>query len=309
MEINALKAQIKSGEFDKYYIFYGEEHQVIKIYIDMMAKKMDAKISYIEDLGSVFAKISQKSLLKSRNLYIILDDKEFLTSEKAWSAVNKIKDDTIIFYYTTTDKRMKFWKHFADKAVEFQRLDERVLIKYIQKKISLSEKNCKRLIEVCENDYSRILLEIDKIKRYGEANVTLIRHIEDNAFEMLLNDGTIYQPPHDAIFDFTNAFLDRDVISAYQLLNESKDIGEASLTILSVLYNNVKTMFQIQSSNNYKDLKLNGWIVKNLLPYKNRYSNGELVKCMKLIRQSEKGIKTGEIPDDVAVDRILVEVM
>lgn len=309
MEINALKAQIKSGEFDKYYIFHGEEHQVMKIYIQKMAEKTKADIQYIDSIFDLMAQTKSKSLIKQTHVYIIMDDKEFLSNEKAWTAFQGVKDSIVIFYYTKADKRLKFWKHFKDRAVEFQKLEERILVKYIQKEIDLSEENCKKLIEICESDYSRILLEIDKIKQYSEGNPTLIRNVENNAFEMLIKDGTVYVPAKDAIFDFVAAVLDRNVILAYELLEQSYGVGEANLTLLSVLYNSAKTLLQVQSSKNYKELGLNGFSVKNVLPYKNRYTNGELVKMMKLIRTSEKGIKTGEIPDDISVEKILVEVM
>ena len=44
-----------------------------------------------------------------------------------------------------------------------------MLIKYIQREIDLSERNCKRLIDICDGNYGRILLEIDKIRRYVDA--------------------------------------------------------------------------------------------------------------------------------------------
>ena len=38
MEITEVKNHIKTGQYDKFYIFCGEEHAVMKIYLKMMAK-------------------------------------------------------------------------------------------------------------------------------------------------------------------------------------------------------------------------------------------------------------------------------
>ena len=160
MELGELKKQIKNGNFDPYYIFYGEEHYILKQYIKLIAEKSGLEIVYIDSLGEVFAKITQKSLLKCPYLYVIIDDKDFLTNEKAWDALGdgrKLKDDKVIFYYTSVDKRIKFWKNFQVPGVEFKKLDETVLIKYIQKDLKfMTDDYCKMLIDVCEGDYSRL---------------------------------------------------------------------------------------------------------------------------------------------------------
>lgn len=167
MEITDVKQQIKTGNFDKFYIFHGEEHAVMKIYLNMMANKMGCKLTYADSLLELMSGVRTKSLVPEHHLYVIMDDREFMTNEKMWSKFTGLKDDVVVFYYTTTDKRLKFWKNFKDKAVEFSKLDTRILTKYIQKEIDLSDKNCERLITICGGDYGRILLEIDKIKSYA----------------------------------------------------------------------------------------------------------------------------------------------
>ena len=62
--------------------------------------------------------------------------------------------------------RATFYKHYKDEIIDFEPLPDGILKKYIQKEIALSDKSCQKLIDICEHDYGRILLEIDKIKRY-----------------------------------------------------------------------------------------------------------------------------------------------
>lgn len=305
MEISDVKQHIKTGNFDKFYVFYGEEHQVMKIYLNMMAEKLGCKITYVDSLMELMTGVRTKALVSERHLYIIMDDKEYLTNEKMWEKFTGLKDDVVVFYYTTSDKRLKFWKQNKDRAVEFAKLDTRILTKYIQKDAPLSNEYCERLIELCEHDYGRILLEIDKIRAYSIAEAVT----PDGALDELIKSGCIYRAPKDAIFDFVAAFLERRPAKAYDLLQQSKAVGEANMVILSVLYNNIKQLLQVQSAKDYKALGFNGFVLKNILPYRNNYSNGELVKAMKLIRECEKGIKTGQIPDDLSVEYLMVQVM
>ena len=252
--------------------------------------KMD--ISYddlLENLNTLVSKIFEV-YDNELNLYVIIDDTEFKSTEKMWDKFTGLKDDIVVFYYTSIDKRQKFWKHFEDKTVEFKKLDNRILTKYIKKEVSLSDKNCEELIKICENDYSRILLEIEKIKNYTGLS-------PNDALEVLLKDGTIYRPSYDALFDFTAAVLERNPAKAYNLLEHSKNVGEPSLTLISVLYNNIKTLLQIQSAKDYKKLGLNGWVVKNTIQYRDNYSNGELVRAMKLLRKCEIGIKMQKLKE------------
>ena len=304
MEIGDIKQQIKSGQVLPLYIFYGEEGTIIKEYIKRIAQSFGGTIIYDNSVTDLYHYSKSTALIQEKYVHVVLDDKEFLTNEKAWS-FKGIKDDVVIFQYTSCDKRLKFWKNFANTCVEFKKLDVRVLEKYIKKQIDLSTENCEELIDCCEEDYGRILLEIDKIKQYSETFTG--NYGPNNFFSMLINTGIIYKPPKDAIFDFVRAFLDRDTLLAQELLEQSYAVGEATMVLISVLYDNVKTLLQVQSGE--KDLGLNGWQVKNVKAYVDKYSDGELVNCMRLLRKCEKGIKTGTMPDDIAMQYVIVNVM
>lgn len=312
MEIADVKQQIKTGEFDKVYIFYGAEHTVMKIYLKMMAEKGNLELSYVDSLMDLMTGVRTKALIPMRHLYVIMDDKEYLTNEKMWEKFKGLKDDVVVFYYTNADKRLKFWKNNKDRAVEFGRLEDRTLIKYIKNEIPLSDKNCQILIDACDGDYGRILLEIDKVKHYKwDADMVMNTYSNkyDIAFDALIEQRAIYYQPKDAIFDFVAAVLERHPSKAYDLLQQSKAVGEANMVLLSVLYNNFKTLLQVQSGKDYKALGLNGFAVKNVAPFKNNYSNGEIVKAMKLLREIEVGIKTGKVPDDLSIEYFLVQII
>jgi len=312
MDLSTLKSHIKTGQFLPTYVFTGEEVKIMDMYIDMISKKASLSIVRSDSLSEVYQQIKAKTLIQMNYLYIIRDDKDFLSDEKLWSKMGidstlQIRQDNniVIFYYTDIDKRTKFFKRFGDTIVVFNPLEKNVLLKYIKKEISLSDKNAERLIELCEYSYNRILLEIDKIKHCSSSTDY------DKTFETLLKDGAIYKPPKDAIFDFAKAVLDRDIDATWDLMNQCYEIGEANMVMLSVLYTYTKQLLQIQSC--YKDhlnivetTGLNGFQIKNVKDYVNRYNTSELVNMMRYIRKAEKGIKTGEIPDDISIQYVLV---
>lgn len=310
MDVSELKASIKSKTVPNILYFTGEEWEVQKIYIDQIAKTAGLETQRVESIVDVMGKFRSSSFFQKNYIYIARDDKQYIEDEKAQSTLPTIIGQNMyILLLTAVDKRTKFYKSNSNKIVEFEALSETMLIKYIKKEINLSEKNCKKLIEVCESDYGRILLEIDKIRRFDH-EMTIGK---DNAFEHLLGEGIIYTPPKDAIFDFVDAVLDRkDGVLVFSLYNQCKAVGEATLVMISVLYNNAKALLQVQtctSSDVGKSTGLSGWQIMNAKKHLGKYRPGELLKIMRLCTECEQGIKTGKIEEQFAVEYILTNVL
>lgn len=308
MDVSGLKANIKSGTIPGILYFTGDEWEVQKIFIQQISKAVQLDTVRVESIVDVMGKFRSRSFVQKNNIYIARDDKKYMEDEKAQNVLPTIIGQNMyILLLTTVDKRTKFYNSNSNNIVEFKPLSEKMLIKYIQKEINLSEKNCKKLIEVCESDYGRILLEIDKIRRFDH-EMTIGK---DNAFEHLLCEGIIYTPPKDAIFDFVDAVLDRNT-NCFELYEQCKAVGESILAIISVLYNNAKAVLQVQtctSSNIAKATGLSGWQITKAKTHIGKYRPGELLKIMRLCTECEQGIKTGKIEEQFAVEYILTNVL
>lgn len=134
----------------------------------------------------------------------------------------------------------------------------------------------------------------------------------DEAFEILVKDGTIYEPPYDAIFDLVDAILDRDINRTFNLLQQSYEVGEATMVMLSVLYTNAKALLQVQIYKGNEITKatgLTGWQIKNVKHLVGKYSENELIYIVQLIQKIESGIKTGKMEDEFAMQYLLTHIM
>lgn len=308
MDLNSLHTQLRQKQLTNFYIFSGPEWAVQRIYINQISSISGKKLQYVDKFADIYGKLKNPGIVKTKNVYVIRDDKDIISEEKVQEQIKNgvLSGNILILLLTNVDKRTKFYKAYKDMIVEFEPLKPAILKKYLQKEIELSDRNYDILMEVCEYDYGRCLLEIDKIKR------TQIMGLSDTAFEQLLEDGTIYQPPRDAIFQFVDAVLDRDVNEAYQLYTECLAVGEAVMVMLTVLYNNTKAVLQIQScpgNDIAKTTGLTGWQIKNAKPHCGNYRIGELLYLMELIQKCEKSIKTGTIEEPYVMDYILTSVM
>ena len=315
MNIIDVKTDIKNRAIKPYYIFAGDEIEVQRIYINKIADVLGLTVVRADCVADVWSSIITPTLFDNACVYVVRDDKDLQNDILSTQIEkNNLNGNIIINLITTVDKRTKWYKSNSDKIVLFERLSDEVLKKYIKREITLNNANCERLIAICESDYSRILLEIDKIKQYLMAVESKIEGQSryDTAFEYLVKEGTIAVPPQDAIFDLVDAILKRQVKRVYYLFDQCRQVNEANMVILSVLYNNAKQVLQVQaceSSDVVKSTGLTSWQVKCAKDKCGKYSNRELVNILKLIQKIQKGIITGQIEDEISVDYLLVNVL
>ena len=306
MILAELQNKIKTNNLENFYVFCGDEITVQQIYIKQIARTRKLEVLYIDEFNDIYATLRSSSLLQKHKLFVIRDDKTILTNETVQKQLlnnELLVDDMLILLLTRIDKRTRAFKLFNDIIINFDKLSSETLKKYVKQEVNLTDNNALKLVELCENDYGRILLEIDKIKQFDEdANLVLCN---------LIADGTIYTPPRDAIFDLVNAILDRDSRLTYALLNDCKNINESNIAILSVLYDNVKQLLQVQSyeGNNLSNATgLTDWQIRNAKKHIYRYTDKELIEIMQLIQSIDTNIKLGNIAEDISIEILLAQI-
>lgn len=307
MEVREVKQQIKQRRISPFYVFTGDEIEAQRIYIDKIAEVTGKQIRRIESVSEAFNR--RASILRVSNIFVCRDDKDFWKSATELSVVEELLgDNVLILQMTTIDKRSKSSKAYSERTVEFNYMDADVLYKYTERACRLSDDRAYDLIDMCENDYSRILLECDKVNRYAQATGAGV----DNAFDKLVEEKAITRPPKDAIFDFTDALLRAQVDRAFSLLEECKAIGEPSLRILSVLYSNFRRVLAYQVSESRDicaETGLTPFEVKLAKATSNVWSSEDIVYFLTVIQQIEQGIKTGEVDESIAVDLLMVQIL
>lgn len=315
MTFSDIKEQIREHKTLPFYVFSGDEIEVQRIYINKIAESKNQVVKLVDTVAEV-VKARSGGLFGQSICFVCRDDMDFQKNEALWDKIESmLNDNTLIYLTTKLDKRSKFYNAFDgivfnDRLVVFDHMTDQVLIKHIKEHINLSTDNCKELIRVCESDYGRILNEIDKIQRYtqylGPAKM------EDGVFEKLLKDGTIYQPPTDAIFNWVDAVLSGKPILSFKLWQECVDLGEPTLRLLLVLYQGVKRLLQVQSCQ-AKDISANTglsqWEINLVKNHVGVYSSGELVSAMRQIKQLETDIKIGGIEEEYAVPYAMVSLI
>lgn len=315
MKLPDLQKQIVSKNIDHVLLMYGEEVAIMDIYLDKIYKATGGDVFRFDSVKEAYAKLVQRRITAGGpRVFVVRDDKDFLKADKEWAKVFTAAEsgaDYLILIYSSMDRRSKFYKQNQEKLCEFEKLSSSVLAGYINRLLpGMSAKEVEQFAQVCECNYSRILLEADKVKHYASVS----RRSYSEAFKDLLKSGVIYQPVGDITFLFTDAILTRDLRNAAEYLLQAKAIGESEILTLSVLYNGFKNILMVQGlgrdqSEPCKRTGLTPWQVKMAKEKQGHYSIEELVNALRIIRFVEKGIKTGTIDADIAVEYVIVNIM
>lgn len=311
MELVNLMKRISSNDIPHFLILFGEEQTILNIYLTHILEVTKSKRISADSVLYVMQNINKKSLDKSIRLYVVQDDMAFLKAEDSWETVrNAPTKDYIILRYHSLDKRSAFVKKNQQNLVEFSRLTKEVLQTYISKDLpDLSEKNSSKLVEYCNYDYGRILMEIDKIwqiQAYRLSNFN-VNFDSNDCFERLDKQGLFHKEIGDITFELTNAVLGGYTETAIQKLDEAKRKGEPAMMIVSILYTGFRNLLAYQGlgSNKQGAMERTGMTkgelygcTKNVGGYNIAEVKRNMLKCQEI----EAGIKMGTIDEDIALE-------
>lgn len=314
MELVDLKKQIQTKALHDFYVFAGEETGIMKEYLKKMSKVLNRPIEYLDTVQGAFERTSRAGLVSNPKLIVVQDDKSFLKAENMWARVGKgLRRDTLVLLFSKIDKRSKFFKEMD--YVAFNPMPPQVLAQYIMKASHMNEQNSTKLAEICLCSYNRAMQECDKINSYLSYRESIAdATTPDMAFRLLLNNGTIYQPIGDITFDIVEAIMNRnDVKRIEKMLMQARSIKEPRLLSLSLLYSNFRVQLMYQSlvdkSTAEQTAGLNKREIKTASYRDGKYSLPEVVRALQIIQSLEFGIKAGTVPEDIALDYLVAQIV
>ena len=304
--------KIADNDIPHYLVLYGQEQTVLNMYIKQIVSVTQSQAVYVDTVASVIKQRGKKSLNKSIKCYIVSNDLSYLKAENVWDKIKKDfkkSKDYLILRYHTLDKRDKFSHNNKENLTEFSHLSGEVLQQYIYKDLpDLSEKNALSLIDYCDHDYGRILMEIDKIKQYMSVRTDLT---VDSCFNQLDKQGLFHKEIGDITFELTNAVLGGYTDQAIVKLDEAKLKNEPAMMIASILYNGFRNLLAYQGLGKNKQgaMERTGLTKGELYGCSKNmggYSLLEVKRNMLFCQQVESGIKTGLIDEDIALDYLVL---
>lgn len=291
MELVQLKHDIKTKKLKKFYIFTGTELGVMGIYISEIGNVLKA-----DSVADIWKKLTVKNLKNESYVFCVKDDKDFLKNTELHNELDKtIKYGTLILIYQEMDKRSKFYKQFKDCIIEFKAMTKAQLVKHFLKSknsiVDLDKKEIEYLVDKCNNDYTQITLEMDKIKHYP--------YTIHNMYDVI--DEIVESQQDWNVFTFTNALLNGNVNKAIEVLQFLLNTGISSIQILAVMYKTFRDAAMVLGTNgDYKRISdstgINTWEVTKILNNCD-FSQQECMAAIDVIREVDTGVKQGVYQD------------
>ena len=323
MEIHKLKQKLQSSSpHSPVFIFTGEEVAIMDIYIQEVAVKTRTQISRVDSVAQALKTAANKSVIGQPKCFIIRDDKEYAQQEKVWENLNMGRlqgnNSVVILIYSNLDKRGKFYKAHADKIVEFNHLLPEVLVKYVQKVVALRDEDALRLIDCAGADYGRLMLELDKLRTLVILDYTELSLGDPKlcgmVFKEALADGVFTISPKDQVFEMVTSFTRKDGRNVMRFQYDFEQLNATPLGFMSLLYNQLRTMLLIKGAGTGDVAEKTGLDAWRIMKIKEQGVLGawtvpQLVEALRVIRWTEKGIKTGEIEAAVALDFLITQLI
>lgn len=315
MELVDLMKSISCNSIPHFLILYGEEQKIIDIYIKNIIQSAGGKRVVVDNVSQAIKDNGKKSLDKSIKVYVVTEDTAFLKKDESWENVrNSMHKNYLILRYHSIDKRSAFVKKNQQNIVEFSHLSDEVLQQYIYRDLpDLSDENSRKLISYCNNDYGRILMEIDKIwqvqsSRLSNFNINLD---SNDCFEELDKQGLFHKEIGDITFELTDAVLGGYPELAIKKLDEAKRKGEPAMMIASILYNGFRNLLAYQGlgSNKQGAVERTGLSKGDIWGCSKNvggYSIEEVKRNMLICQNIESGIKTGSVDEDIALEYLVL---
>ena len=265
----ALKKQIKSKEFSRLYIIYGNEGYLKQFYAnaicskavdkdfeDFNLKKLDGKdtnLNEIYDCISAFPMMSEYTctLVKDFPLNNYIGDRAKVDGEFE-SIISDIPDSSILIFWMDTidvDEKDKKWskviKLFDEKGVCAQ-IDkrsrsalEKLLVSSAAKKgCTLSRDNACYIINLVGEDMSTLQNELNKVCAYVNSGEIKKEHI----------DKTVIISVEAKIFLLSRMIVRGEADNAYENLANLFKLREEPIAILGVLSKAFVDMYRVKAA-------------------------------------------------------------
>lgn len=322
--MKSLNEDLKSGQFKKVYLLYGEEAYLKKQYRDKLRNAMISpddtmNYAYYEGKGVNVKEIidlAETLPFFAECRLIVMENTGFFknASPELADYIKEMPDSTaMIFIETEVDKRGKLYKAVQSKGrvVELGRQDEATLLKWIAGSVKregkqISEATVRHFLTKVGTDMENIQKELEKLFCYTlDSDSITFEDVEAICTQQITNQ----------IFDMVNAVADKQQRKALDYYYDLLTLKEPPMRILFLLARQFKLLLEV------KDLDKRGYakneiasmtgvhpfVVRKYQEQAKRFSKKELRNIIEESVEIEESVKTGRLSDVLGVELFIIK--
>lgn len=322
--MKSLNEDLKTGQFNQIYLFYGEEAYLKRYYKERFVKAMVSEgdtmnYSYFEgkntnpkaviDLAETLPFFAERRL-------IVLENTGFLknASPELVEYIKEIPETTsVIFIEEELDKRGKLYKAIKDKGriVELKRQDDQTLMKWIlgfvkREDKQISEATIRYFLGKVGNDMENIQRELEKLFCY-------CMHRTDITVADI--DAICTTQIENHIFDMVDAVANKEQKKALDYYYDLLALKEPPMRILYLLTRQFRILMEVKDMEGLgfgqKDIAskvgIMPFLVGKYRAQAKAFSKKELREIVEAGVEAEEMVKTGRMGDALSVELFLVQ--
>ncbi|MGB4658005.1 MAG: DNA polymerase III subunit delta [Mobilitalea sp.] len=319
--MKVIKEHIKTGEFKQFYLLYGSEDYLKKLYRDKLRNAIlqddDMNYSFFEGKNVEPRKVSEIAqtlpFFSEKRLIIIENSGLFKTSNEFSELLAVIPESTIIiFVETEIDKRNKLFKLMKDRGTisEMNGLDEQNLKLFVasifnQEGKRIAETSILYLIDKTGTDMTNICNEVEKIITFTYGRDVVTKEDIDEIVTIQITGK---------IFQMIDAIGSKQQSKALELYYDLLSLREKPMSILYLITRHFNILLQT------KDLQLHGFAgtgisekvgippfaVSKYLGQAKNFTSKRLMEALEFGTLIEEQVKTGLMIEKIGVELFIV---
>lgn len=318
-----LIQDIKTGNFSRIYLLYGEEAYLRKQYRDKLKEAVigddNMNYHYYEgkniSIGEVIDQAETLPFFADRRLIVIENSGFFKSGGEELAAYLAAPAQTAYFVFVETqvDKRSRLYKTASSKgcAVEFAIQDEATLKRWI---LGMIKKENKKIsgqaldyfLEKTGADMENIRRETEKLFCYClDKEVITEKDIDEICTRRIGNH----------IFDMVSAIADKKQEQALTLYYDLLAQKEPPMRILFLIARQFNLLLQVKElrGKGYKNkaigekVGLPGFIAGKYVAQASRFEAAKIREAVEACVAAEEAVKTGKMIDNISVEMLIVK--
>lgn len=317
-----IKEHIKSGSFKQFYLLYGGESYLIKLYRDKLKEAIlgdseqmnfsrfegkDIDLNEVNDIAQTLPFFSDKRLI------LVEQSGYFKAQSDLADILLKAPSSTIfIFAEQDVDKRNKAYKLINDRGTvsEMKGLDDKNLRLFVVSLLKPSNKMitqnvCDYLLDKTGTDMDNIINEVEKLISYTLDRDTITK--EDV-------DAVVTTQITGKIFQMMDAIGLKQQGKALTLYYDLLSVREKPSHILFLLMRHFNILLQVKSLFSHglapqrisENVGIPPFTVSKYISQTKNFTMDQLHKSLKLAADTEEEIKTGQINDKIGVELMII---
>ena len=301
--MQTINEDIKSGQYKKVYLLYGEESFLKQSYKKKLKEAVAGddtmNYNYFEgkglDVNELISLSDTIPFFRDKRLIIIEDSGFFKTSSEALADYLPMIPDTtcIVFVEDAVDKRNRLFKKVKElgHAAEMKRQDSAQLARWAGtilaqngRKITGSTMNL--FLERTGDDMENIRMELEKLISYTMgSDVVTTEDVEAVTTVQVTNK----------IFDMVNAIVTRKTRLAMDLYEDLLTLKEPPMRIL----------FLIARGTIASKLKIPPFVAGKVSAQAGAFTREQILSYVTGCVEAEEAVKTGKMNDRMAVELLI----